>query len=245
MDEQFTMRPTPAARKAAPVAAPVVETTERDEPRISMLPLTEFLTAGQSRQKTIVHAQRHPRKVRTAIYRLVELAIARSLVSGSDEPLLEVRQALRAGTGDWFDTRREVSNEALQAFQRWRDGDHRDLGRLIAAPNPRAPWKVSEVIVSVRPQLLVVAPDGAPIGALKLSFGKQKALGKDRARYAGTLLHQYVEESLGASCRAEARRCFVLDVLHGQLWQAPASQVRLRRDITAGCEVFALRWPHA
>jgi len=116
----------------------------------------------------------------------------------------------------------------------WKRGDPEAVPLLVAA-----------VQVSVRPDVIIRSTNrsgGQTVGAIKLYFPKTISLSDDAGAYIATTLHQYVNEYFSAYGTADYRRCHVVDVFGQQIFTAPPSFIRRRRDIEAACEEIARAW---
>jgi hypothetical protein len=216
----------------------------RPTPRVSLNPLAEYMTAGPGRRRTILTEQKWPEGFQTAYYREAEHAIARCLASGGKDrkPIAAaLRELEKPGETGHEVVRRETGRAALKAFEAWL-GKASNLETLRAAPEQPEHLHIGPVDISVRPELHVVAPDGAVVGALKL-YLKRKPLKNDRARYAAAIVHEYVERILKAGKRTEWKRCMVLDVLAGKLYDATEKHSSRRRQLAAACGEIGAVWP--
>lgn len=245
MTEPFEMRQSPTRRRQG--TEPDKPAKVRNEPRITLNALAEYLTAAAGRRRTIVTEQKRPKGFQVVYYREAEDAIAQCLAAGGTDqrPLDSVLRRLRGGGGRnaWEQSRRDAGVEAVEAFRRWLDDPSADLGRVRSAPPAPRLLNVGSVSVSVRPELLVLDDDDNVVGGVKLYLSKNEALTEERARYSGTILHQYVQGPLGADARADWRRCYVLDVFKGRRWNASRTYTRRRQDVAAACAEIEVLWP--
>lgn len=222
------------------------ESQVRDEPRLSLNALAEYLTASAGRRRTIVSEQKRPKTFQVAYYGEAGSAITSSLVSRADEGALD-RALDRIRTmpvkKTWDIARRETLTEAIEAFRAMLvDGLFPRLPQMRPSPKRTQALSVNGVSVSVRPELLAQSENGPATGGVKLYFSKATPLADDRARYASALLHMYFESLAGGADVADSRHCFVLDVLGRRLHGAPRTFRRRREDIGAACAEIAALW---
>lgn len=105
---------------------------------------------------------------------------------------------------------------------------------------------IQGVAISMRPDVVIRASklDGQEVtGLIKFHFGKMTALQKEAASYVATLLHQYAEEKYGSKQMATPiDLCIVMDVRHGQIYNAPQAFTQRRKIIAAACREISVRW---
>jgi hypothetical protein len=213
---------------------------------MAMNAMAEYLTVGAGRRRAIIDDQKHPPVIPVTYYREALDAIARCLASGGADvsPLdSAIRDLRRAAPNKQEASRREAGREAISAFRAWLPDSGLDLRGLRRAPqtHPRR-MIVGGVAISVRPELLIEDDDGHTVGCVKI-YLKKEALSEERAKYTGTMLHQYVQDTLGAGPRADWRRCYVLDVVAGRSSNASKTYTRRRQEIAAACAEIAASWP--
>ena len=246
-NDRRQIRPTVARRET--VAGAFRSTTDqlvRDTPRVSVHALSEYLTADAARRRAIVEEQKRPKDFRVIWYARAERAIAGFLATGGntaaplDAAVRELRNQ-RPTTAPAL-RRRDTCLQAIESFRRSIDKLDLDFSGFKRSGQKFEAMNLAGVSVSVRPELLVTEASGRVVGAGKLYFSKADPLKEDRAGYLTTVLHQFVEEDLGAGAQANASRSFVLDVFPGRVWRAPGSFSRRRRVVSAACAELALTW---
>jgi hypothetical protein len=219
----------------------------REAPRMSVHAVAEYIVSPPARGRTIVADQKKPKDFKVIFYSRPEHAIARCLASGGKDytPLETTVRELRAltPTKRYGLLRRDTGIEAIGSFREMLKETELDVAGLKLARQRFEPIKISGVAVSVRPELLIVNEDAKLVGCVKLYFSKADLLSEERARYTATLLHQFVQEALGAGQSADWRRCYVLDVFGRQVWNASRTFTRRRKEVAAACATVRAIWP--
>ena len=216
----------------------------RAHPRISITKLAEYLVATAGRRHSILVDQKFPSAFKAAKWTEAYPAIADVIAHGGDARLAE-------GYLDEWRRRVPSSEHEARQLQLWREamttvmtyaGDLA-LGESFADGVSKAYVPLDGVEISVRPDLIVT---GEKSGAVKLYLGKSSPLTKNAVgrigsgTYAAALLHLWAERELGAC----PDRCFVLDVLTGELFTAPDKFVQRRKDAAAACGEISILWRH-
>jgi hypothetical protein len=211
--------------------------------------LAEYLTATAARRRGIIAEQKRPKTFRVAYYADAESAIVEALADGSDLTALdrasERVQAMPANN-EREAARRQSQLEAISACRAFLLGSPaKALPPLTRAPQRPRPLVMNGVVISVRPELLVVDDAGQTVGGLKLYLSKNDALTEERGRYAGAVLHYYLDQLRGPERPVDYRRCLVLDVFGRAIHLAPRTYLRRRQDIDAACAEISALWPGA
>jgi hypothetical protein len=220
--------------------------TVRKEPRLSLNALSEYLTAAAGRRKSILREQKKPQTFRQVYYREPEYGIARSFATNTDGPLDAAVAKLKAikPANKKEPIRIDTCLEAIALIREWRASGEAPVFSTAKIPaKASTPLKVGEVTISVRPELLVFNASGDLVGCVKLYFSKSDRLTEERAKYAATILHQYVQETLGAGANADPRECHVIDVFGKKVWTASRTYNKRRQDVTDACGEIEVRWP--
>ncbi|MEW6587504.1 MAG: hypothetical protein AB1442_18085, partial [Nitrospirota bacterium] len=93
---------------------------ERDEPRISLNQLTEYLVSDASRRKRIIEQQKRPTSFQVSYYQPAQAAIQRFIANGlsNEDSLVSLIDRLysRTPTSDFDENRNESNAEALASF---------------------------------------------------------------------------------------------------------------------------------
>ena len=222
---------------------------ERQNPRISLNALAEYVVASPRRQRAILREQKYPQPIRTAYYREAERAIIRCIAGRTDvDGVRRIARILEGRAANTGYERSRLQNGVL-AMTRFADVysnfDLRNLDIRVANPRP-AIVEIRQVVVSVRPELLLEGPvrgqDGNRYGMLKLYFGKDDPIDGGRADCTGAIVQRYAMEQLPADQPSDRRLCRVLDVFAGRLIEAPRATIRTFENIEAACEGIAALW---
>lgn len=228
---------------------------DRTKPRISVNKLGEYMAASATRRRSIVRDQRRPATFKIARYGEAERAVVQYLLSRDEQALYSTLMELKADDANQSITpferqTRSLSAEAIERFVEMLDElELPPASQVVRGRRDPPKLSIQGVQLSVRPEILVyhADPTDATVGAIKLSFAKTYPLnqlaGKVEAGiYVATMLHQYVEQYLTASHRADPELCQVIDIASQSVYTAPRSNARLRGDIEAACEEIAGRW---
>lgn len=229
----------------------MAEQRVREHPRVSVNSLAEYLVSAAARRQKIIQEQKRPKAFQVTYYDEAEDAIAEYLTSQrqSSRSLDTCAAKLRpeGALKEWELTRRATGLETIEAFRSF--AQDLPLENVVIKRGPEKPrlMQVHGVSISVRPELhLSVAEErGNRIGAIKLFFSKNEALNEDRARYAATVLHQYIEAQYPRAGSTDYRLCLVVDIFAKKFHTAPRTYKRKRQDIEAACSEIARAWPFA
>ncbi|MFP2926689.1 hypothetical protein ACLESO_16070 [Pyxidicoccus sp. 3LG] len=222
-------------------------TTTRENPRVSVNKLGQYLTGTPALRKRIIHGQKHPVDPQYLRYPAAAQAIVEFLCEGRDEVILRYhqRRLLNAQPESDFDAHRlALCAEALQRCLVAADGL---ATQAVASPvnEELPPLEVSGVAISVRPEVLLRSVDAQGqmrSGLLKLYFSKHTPLDERSGQYIATVLHRYAEQRLEQRGPVDPRLVGVFDVFAGNLFFAPRAQQRRMNDVHLACEEIAARW---
>ncbi len=225
---------------------------ERNEPRISVNKLGEYLVAAPVRRRRIIADQKRPSDFIVTRYREATEAMIAFLESGATEDSI-IERAVEALTrrpvnSEFQEQDRDLSIEALLSFL--------DMADLIAldglqcrrgdAEPPRL--SMAGVWISVRPEIILTGANrsgGDSVGLLKLYLVKSYPLSDNAGGYVGTILHQYASDHLDSLGVVDHRLCQALDVFAQRIHTAPRSYRRRLNDIEAACQEISRAWSYA
>lgn len=219
--------------------------TVRNEPSIALAGLAEYVLSTQARQRRILREQKAADRIKAPWYRETRAALRKCLGS-ADRDREPIHAALKQLRDMPLDPKRQARQktgiEALTGFLAWLPllTQKLDLSGVRPAGKLKH-MQISGVTVRVSLDLLIEAPDGMLVGAVKLYVGK-KALSAERAHLMSTTLYQYMVETLSAD-RVLANRCAVVDVMAKKIWRTPKSRLRRRQEVEAACANIAAIWP--
>jgi len=226
---------------------------ERQEPRISLNKLGEYLAEKNASRRTgIVADQKRPKDAVVPYYDLAR-DVAVSFLAGeiSRDAVLDEMQRLFSAPEprQWFKGRNLSCAYALEHFlSRFENVLEGDLIKVVPVEKTvSSVLLISGVRVSVRPDVLLFGIDRSGhdfVGAIKLHFPRAYPLNSESGQYVATVLHQYIEGTYAAEdVKASRSHCIVIDVFSGEKYVAPAAYKRRRKDIAAGCQQIAALWP--
>jgi hypothetical protein len=219
---------------------------DRLRPRISITKFAEYLDRPTPvRRNAILVDQRFPRAIKAAKFRAAFPVIVDALLRGGDLDLIDRQIAIwrkQAPTSGFKAECLTLCIDALAAFKKI--VERGDLGAFSFAPGLReASFELGGVELSVRPEALVAGPE---IGAVKVYLAKTTPLTKDgpgrlgSAGFAAAALHLWAERTFGT---VEPRRCLVIDVFDGEVYDAPRRHATRRKHMVIACEEIAAVWP--
>lgn len=226
----------------------VIET--RQEPRISVSKLGEYLTATPARRKQIIHGAKFPSTFMVSRYTAAENAIADWICSGGTDELLlaQAIAALRTGEprSSFARSRRDCCVTAIANAARLQDKLQLPSGRVsYVRTNTSTSLLLGDLTVSVRPEVLLYMGSGEQhrLGGIKLYFSKQHPLDEQAADTITTLLWQslVIRSAKDLSLR-DHDQIKVVDVLAGEVFTLPRNYKRHSKEICAACEEIAERW---
>ncbi len=223
-------------------------TDTRENPRVSLNKLGQYLTATPALRKRIIHDQKHPPDPQYLRYPEAARAIVEFLCSGRDEAILRdhQRRLLNTAPESEYDAHRlALCAEALQHFLV--SANELALTNAVASPADEEPppLELAGVSVHVRPEILLRSVDRhgqMHSGLLKLYFSKHSPLNEQSARYITTMLQVYAEQRLTQQGPVDHRLVRVFDVFAGQVFVAPKARQRRMGDLQLACEEIASRW---
>ncbi len=219
----------------------------RQQPRISVLKLAEYMGASTLRRRQIVRDQYDPPDQIVPQYRRVRSAVAAFLTRGArDLGILETahqRLGRQEGATEWAESDRVNSMMALEHFTRV--AEQVRLGDGIFERGLRSDaFFLGPVKVSVVPSVILLQEGrGEPLGCIKLALSKNRALDEAEGRTAATLLRYFVDTRGEGYEKAVPRLCQVVDVFSEQVFAAPQPFKRTTREAQAACDEIGLVWP--
>jgi hypothetical protein len=225
-------------------------TRVRNDPRISVSKLGEYMSAHSGRRRTIVADQKRPKDFIVTWYKEARSTLIEYFTRGCEPQLIE--QAIEALAEGPYETERrqqeaELSVEALDVFLE--DPELLDLSGLTirAGSNNTPPLSIAGVNISVAPDLLLEGThrNGSPFrGTVKIYMVKGHGLDADAGACAATVIRQWTDQFYAEAAKlGSPAHCMVLDVFAQKVFSAPKSFRRRMTQIEAACEEIALRWP--
>jgi hypothetical protein len=221
----------------------------RQDPRISVNKLGEYMTATPIRRKRIIQDQKKPSDFIVTRYREAYEAIISFLEDEVHDESI-IHRAVdeltnKQTTSEFQEQDRDLSIESLWSFLDLIDD--LDFENIQIGSSEEYPdyMDIAEVSVSIHPDLIVKSQQTGKeekLGVLKLYIVKSYPLNEESGAYIGSLLHNYGTQNIDEQ-RIHHGLCLVLDVFNKRIFNAPRTYVRRMRDIEAACEEIARAWP--
>jgi hypothetical protein len=216
-------------------------------PRISAAKLGEYLVAAPRRRRTIIEHQAEPRDIIVARYRQARAAITQQLLGrlSDDELRATARKlVLKPAATDWAKEDNRLSANAIERFCRIAERIRLTPERVIPDADQRT-MEIGGVQVSLFLDLMLVErmrSSKPRYGGVLLVFSKTRPVKRESAQYVTTLVAEHLRELLPNGAIAP-RLCQVVDVFHGNVWDAPRSHKSRMADVEAACQEIAVLWP--
>lgn len=205
----------------------------------------------------ILRRAKYPKSAPIIRYRDARDAICRYLADRvrSLNPLVTAESTLKQRSKDpaiaafWQEDAR-LSIEVLHAVQRM--GNQLGQFDFVNAPRDQPKLTIGGVEISVWADLLVHGASKGQelIGAAVLRMTQDdaetdsaKERRKDMGSYVATLARLHVERNIKSNRTPSNRFCMSIDVQHGEIFVAPASNSRRVSDIENECQFIAGVWP--
>jgi len=221
----------------------------RNDPRLSVNKLAQYVTSRAGRQNQILRNAKYPPDYITAYYRDAAEAISRFIGGGmSDLGILDrmTLKLLQSESSNIQQDRQKSANvDAIETFANMLDdidlrGATPSLGAHVA---PHI--SVAGVAISIRPDIILRSEKkGAPlVGALKLHFPRSEPLDEEQAGYISALLHRFAADHLLDEGTASTAHCVVIDISSAKFYPGVASVKKRMADIEGSCGHIAQLWP--
>lgn len=222
---------------------------ERSQPRISVNKLGEYLVATPVRRRRIIKDQKRPSEVIVTRYRDAFEAMTAFLENGAidDEIIYRALSNLttKPVSTDFQEQDRNLSIEVLGKFLGLSDQFDFDRKQLRRGVNDPSQLLISNVSVSVRPDVILIAPNisgKAKVGIIKLYLSKTFPLDDNSGVYIGALLQRYTSEFFRSDGVIDHNLCRTIDVFAERIYYAPRAFRRRLNDIEAACEEINRAW---
>jgi hypothetical protein len=223
---------------------------QRDEPRISVNKLAQYVTSRATRQNQILRTAKFPPEYITAYYRDASEAIARFLAGGMvdfgilDNSISALSQKVAANV---YETRRIAGNiDAIETFNGLLDDI--DFGaataRLGAQQAPHL--SINGVKISVRPEVTLHSKSKAGedlVGGIKLHFPKTEPMDGEQANLVSALINAFCKDHLWKDGTPLPAQCIVIDLASGKVYPGIKAIKQRLRDVESACGQIASLWP--
>lgn len=220
----------------------------RESPRFSANKLAEYVVATPRRRRRLILEQIGPVRYRTNRYEHARRILRQWVCSpGASVDSLSVSAALLRDKAAPLDPKSLEANwllDSARAVEAFRSiATEFRFRNLVAVPGGRRakPLRLRGVAVSVFPDVYL-AEIGTEhhVGALKFHMSRTHRLTSEALQNVSLLLLRYGEQGASAVRRSQ---CLSVDVFSGACESAPRAVKTRTRDIEAGCEEIAARWP--
>ena len=218
----------------------------RENPRVSVNKLGEYMVAKPGRRLSIIRNQKRPADFIVAYYSQAEDAIAESIVQDHPDGFLETKiQELEKKTvsSDWDATRKSICIEALDYFTSFAKDAKFSTYRCSRGAVDQPKTIIGGLTVSVRPEILLLDKERQIVGAVKLIFSKGRSAEAEEVEYIGAVLNHYMKEQHDPDC--SHKDCYVIDVFAGTVTKAPKAFRKRMKDVEASCLEILDTWRRA
>jgi hypothetical protein len=222
---------------------------QRDEPRISVNKLAQYVTSRAARQNQILRNAKFPPDYITTYYRDAAEAIARFLAGGMiDLSILDnsISVLSQKVAGNVYETRRIAGNiDAIETFANLLD-DISYGGASAKLGAQKAPHLVlGGVEISVRPEVTLhsTSKAGDMVGGIKLHFPKIEPMDEEQANLVSALMSAFCKDHLWKDGAPLPAHCIVIDLASGKVYPGIKSVKQRLKDIESACGQIATLWP--
>lgn len=222
---------------------------QRDEPRISVNKLAQYVTSKAARQNQILRTAKFPPDYITAYYREAGEAIAKFLAGDMQESSVldnAVSLLSQKVASNIYETRRVAGNiDAIETFSHLLD-DIDYAGATGKLGLQKAPHLIfNGVEISVRPEVTLHSngKTGPLVGGLKLHFPKTEPLDEEQASYITSVMHTFCQHHLWKDGQPHAAHCLVIDLASGKVYPGVKSTKQKMKDVANACSQIAALWP--
>ncbi len=192
---------------------------ERNEPRISINKLGEYLVATPARRLRIIKDQKNPRNFIVTRYQEATEAIISFLEDGArNDTIIETAIDVllqKSNLTEFQEQDRDCSIEALESLLDIADEINLDGFQCKRGELEQPRLTIAGVSISVRPEIIITGTNRTgdiTIGLLKVYLAKSHPHTEQAGSYIGTVLHQFAMHYLGEKGTVNYRHCQTLDV---------------------------------
>jgi hypothetical protein len=222
---------------------------QRDEPRISVNKLAQYVTSKAARQNQILRNAKFPPDYITTYYREAGEAIARFLAGDMKEnSILDNAISLLSQkvAPNVYETRRIAGNiDAIETFGSMLD-DIEYGGATAKLGTQSSPHLVVQgVEVSVRPEVTLHSKSKTTelVGGIKLHFPKTEPLDQEQADYVSAMMHSFCQSHLWKHGQPFGGHCMVIDLASAKVYPGVKSVKQRLKDVGNACGQIAALWP--
>lgn len=156
--------------------------------------------------------------------------------------LLEQMPAEKVGTA----RRINANIDAIDTFSNMLDDLSFGDATPSLAPNSAPLLQISNIQVSVRPEVLLKSPGskaGPLLGSVKLHFPRTFSLTEKTSGYVSALLQEWHKTHQPDNGMPHGPICYVVDVGAKRVWPGVKSTTARMKDISSHCQNIAALWP--
>jgi hypothetical protein len=221
----------------------------RQEPRLSVNKIGEYLTANPLRRQRILRDAKYPPAFQVKRYEEACEAIVGYFTGGRDMSAItrkiEEVSARRGGTT--FEVESNLNTlEALEQFYDNADGIRlpENFRALSGLSGNLPPLTFNGTDISIRPEAIIQHElKGKPmVGTIKLYLSKTHPLSQESADYVGALVCHQMREIYTKDTEVNPKCCYVYDVFRSIQYLAPKSYTLKLNNIKAACTEISDRW---
>jgi hypothetical protein len=224
-------------------------TKQRNDPRISVNKLAQYVTSRAARQSQILQLAKYPPEYITTYYREASEAIARYLASGmTDVAILDgaVNVLNQIIPSTVYETRRIAGNiDAIETFATLLDEIDFE-GATAQLGTQKAPHLVMQgVHISVRPEVTLhsIAKSNSLVGGIKLHFPVTEPLDAEQAGYVSAVVQAFCSAHLWKDGTPFGNHCMVIDMASKKVYPGVKAIIKRMKDINSACDHIAALWP--
>jgi len=208
------------------------------------------MVSSETAKQSIIRRNYDPQPFVVTRYQDARSAIKAYLsdLSRSQNPLNEAITMFeqRAVDPAESDTRQDDARQSIEVLNSLRVmGNQLDRYQFHDTPHSQPKLVLAGVEISVRADLWVYGENrgqeqvGGAILRMTQDDGARRG---DMGRYVATMLRMHIDQNNPTDRTPTNRLCMAIDVRHGEVVAAPASNARRMNDLEAACRVIHALW---
>lgn len=223
-----------------------LEAKVRQEPRLSINKLGEYLTSSATRQNSILRTSKYPKGSIVARYNDFYSMLSPFVESGLDSEVLrqlvdEIQSA--EARSKWHKQNKSLNIELIQALEKSIYSIDLEDCYIKDLSSSSGHLMINGVDVSVRPDLLLwkEVKGERVYGGIKFHLPKTHHLDETSGQYIASVLKRYLLSLKGVHT-VKDEMCYVIDVPQNTVYNSPKSYKKRWLDIEAQCFQIAAIW---
>ena len=220
----------------------------KNEPKITVNKLGEYLVASSTRQRKILETIKYPKDEGGQwgfVHSDAREALKRYFVSGFDDShIVECINKLKDSIGT--DSEKNYYQSSILLLEKALDSRSEELKSFeFELYSPKKEYlNIEGVSVSVYPDLLVKSHNRGKdyVGALKIHLTKNSELNQESGKFIATILHKYTTEFFLTDLHIKTDLHISYDVISDNIIKCPLSVKNRWKEIEAGCKNIAAIW---